>query len=206
LADRKPSSPALRTAPAGQEAGRARVLEAARALFEEKGAAGLSMRAIAARAGMPTMTVYGYFPGKTAIIRALWSLAFGPLFEAMTAAEAKAPHARGRLDAAARAYVDYWLAHADRYRMVFLVEDRRERADDGWFIDQTDVVASYMRFGPLIANARGEPGADRTAEAEALICALTGVAHMAITVSEYPWRAPAAYVDLLVEGVCRAAR
>ena len=87
--------------------------------------------------------------------------------------------------------------------MVFLVEDHREKTDEPWFIDQTDVVASYLRFGPLIAAARGQPQADCTAEAEALICGLTGIVHMAITVSEYPWKAPADYIRTIVGGFIR---
>lgn len=183
-----------------QEAGRQRVLEAARTLFEAKGVAGLSMRAIAAAAKMPTMTLYGYYPSKTAIVRALWSLAFDPLFAAMRAAEARAGDPADRLRISARTYVDYWLANPDLYRMVFLVEDRRDGDSDPWFIDETDVVSNYLMFGPMIAEARGQPEADCLREAEALICVLTGMAHMLITVSEYPWAPPAGYLDVVLAG------
>lgn len=200
MSDESDPVPTEKTA---REGGRARILDAARELFETKGAAGLSMRALAARAGMATMTVYGYFPSKTAVIRGLWSLAFGPLFQEMRAAENATAEPRARLLAVAKVYVDYWLRHPDRYRMVFLVEDRREKDDGPWFIDQTDVVASYLRFGPLIAAARGQPQADCIPEAEALICSLTGIAHLAITVSEYPWKAPADYIRTIVGGFIR---
>ena len=66
---------------------RERILGAARALFAAKGVAGLSIRRIAARAGLPAMTLYTYFPGKMGIVRALWSEAFGPLLQEMAAAE-----------------------------------------------------------------------------------------------------------------------
>ncbi|MBO9694584.1 MAG: hypothetical protein J7499_00125 [Sphingopyxis sp.] len=55
-----------------------------------------------------------------------------------------------------------------------------------------------MRFGLMIAAARGTPEVNCKVDAEALICALTGVAHMEITVSEYPWAKPADYVDTLL--------
>lgn len=180
------------------EAVTARVLEAARERFEAKGAAGLSIRAIAAHAGMPPMTLYSYFPSKSAIVRALWSEAFDPLIEEMRAAEAADDDPKARLRKVAQALVAYWLRFPDRYRIVFMIEDKREAGQHQWFIDETNVVASYMRFGPLIAAARGDPGGDYAREGEALICSLTGIVHMLVTVSEYPWVSSEAYVDVVV--------
>lgn len=182
---------------------RERIIAAAKGLFDEKGLAGISMRRIAALVGIPTMTLYGYFPSKTAIIRGLWSFAFDPVFAAMRQAEGEVGDPVVRLARVAKLYVDYWLAYPDRYRMVFLVEDRREGGDPNWFIDETDVTQSYMRLGPLIAEARGTPDADCTIEAEALICALTGIAHMKITVSEYPWSDANIYIDRLLRAFAR---
>lgn len=170
----------------------------AKALFEEKGVGGLSMRAIAARSGIPTMTLYGYFPSKTAIVRKLWTLAFEPLFAEMLRAERSHPEAGNQLRAVCLAYVDYWLRHPDHYRMVFLIEDRRDDETSRWYIEETDVIASYMRLAALIARASGKVEAECVADAEALICALNGIAHMAITVSEYRWRGPVDYIDRIL--------
>lgn len=182
---------------------RERIIDVAKTLFEEKGVEGMSMRAIASRVGIPTMTLYGYFPSKTAIIRGLWSFAFDPVFADMRQAEDTIADPVERLVRVAHIYVDYWIRHPDRYRMVFMVEDRREDDDPNWFIDETDVTQSYMRFGPMIAAARGTPEIDCKVDAEALLCALTGVAHMEITVSEYPWAKPADYVDTLLAAFTR---
>lgn len=43
------------------------VLDAALEVVRERGAGGLSMRAVARRLGVPTMTVYGYVPNKQAL-------------------------------------------------------------------------------------------------------------------------------------------
>jgi AcrR family transcriptional regulator len=180
------------------------ILAAATSLFEEKGAAGLSMRAIAAGAGIPTMTLYGYFPSKTSIIRALWTFAFDPLFSEMRAVELQEEDAKSRLRAVARTYVEYWLRFPDRYRMVFLIEDSRDSVEDRMFVGQSDVIASYLRFDPLIAEAIGAKR-DCSLEAEALICALTGIAHMTVTVSEYTWAPAARYVDIIVDGILTTA-
>lgn len=182
---------------------RERIIDVAKSLFKEKGVEGMSMRAIASRAGIPTMTLYGYFPSKTAIVRGLWSFAFDPLFADMRRAEDAIADPVERLTRVAHIYVDYWISHPDHYRMVFMVEDRREGDDPNWFVDESHVPASYMRFAPMIAAARGRPEADCRADAEALICALTGVAHMQITVSEYPWSKPADNVDRILAAFTR---
>jgi len=184
-----------------QEEARARILGAARELFQTGGVGALTVRAIAGKAGLPPMTLYGYFPGKTAIVRALWSEAFEPLIAEMAAVEAAEPDPKARLRKVAQALVDYWLKYPDRYRIVFLIEDRREGDDDRWFIEETDVVPAYSRFAPLIGAARGDPEGDYTREGEALLCGLTGIVHMLVTVSEYPWASGETYVDLVVRGV-----
>lgn len=181
---------------------RARILAAARDLFESAGAAGLSIRAIAARAAMPPMTLYSYFPSKSAIVRALWSEAFDPLVAEMRAVEAAEDDPKTRLRKVAQTLVAYWLRFPDRYRIVFLIEDKREPDDGQWFIEETDVVASYLRFAPLIAAARADPDGDYVREGEALICSLTGIVHMLVTVSEYPWGSSDAYVDVVVGAFC----
>jgi AcrR family transcriptional regulator len=186
-----------------QQQRRAHILEAARDLFEAEGVAGLSMRAIAKRAGMPPMTLYSYFPSKTAIVRALWSQAFTPLFVELEAAEAAETLPPARLRRVAHAFVDYWLRFPDRYKVVFLIQDRREGEADRWFIEETDVVPELLRFVRLIAAAQDDPDGDHTREAEALICALIGVTHMLVGIPEYRWAGSETYIDLILRAFVR---
>jgi TetR/AcrR family transcriptional repressor of uid operon len=53
------------------QAQRARILDAARRCFSERGFHGAGMAAIASTAGMSPGLIYRYFPGKAAIIRAI---------------------------------------------------------------------------------------------------------------------------------------
>lgn len=181
-----------------REEARERILDAARKLFAAKGVAGLSIRAIATRAGMPAMTLYTYFPGKMGIVRALWSEAFGPLFIEMEAAEKSETDPKARLRAVAQTMVDYWTRYSDRYKIVFLIEDRREKEDDKWFIEETEVIPTLFRFKDLIAAARNDPDGDYQREAEALICALIGITHLLVGVPEYPWKSSGTYIDVLM--------
>jgi AcrR family transcriptional regulator len=164
------------------------------------------MRRIAREAGIPTMTIYSHFPSRVAVIRGVWSLAFDPLFQKLDDVAAAHADPLERLIAVSAAYVGYWIAFPDFYRIVFLIEDRREDGDGDWFVSQSGVVGSYLRFADWIAQARmaqvaGAPDTDCTTEAEALISALTGVAHMCVTVSEYSWKSPETYAALIARGI-----
>ncbi|MGO4713334.1 TetR/AcrR family transcriptional regulator [Bradyrhizobium sp. 2TAF24] len=182
--------------------GQARILEAARQLFETDGVAGLSIRMIAKRAGMPAMTLYRYFPHKTAIVRALWSEAFAPLFVELDAAEAAETEPRARLRRVAQTFVDYWLRFPARYKVVFLIEDRRESEEDRWFIEETDVVPELRRFSRLLAALQDDTAADPAAAGEALFCALIGVTHLLVGMPEYRWASSQTYIDRILRGFC----
>ncbi|WP_204267114.1 hypothetical protein, partial [Escherichia coli] len=80
------------------------------------------------------MTLYRFFPHKTAIVRALWSEAFAPLFVELDAAEAAEIEPEAQLRKVAQTFVDYWLRFPARYKVVFLIQDRRETHEDRWFI------------------------------------------------------------------------
>jgi AcrR family transcriptional regulator len=185
-----------------RQEGRDRILAAARELFDAEGVGGLSVRMIAKRAGMPAMTLYSYFPSKMAIVRALWSEAFAPLFVELDAAEAGETEPKARLRKVAQTFVDYWLRFPGRYKVVFLIEDRREGDGDRWFIEETDVVPELLRFVRLIAAAQDDRADDRTREAEALICALIGIAHLLVGMPEYRWATSEDYVDLILRAFC----
>jgi AcrR family transcriptional regulator len=180
---------------------RAKILDAAKKLFLEEGLEALTMRRIAKAAGMATMTLYGYFPNKVALVRGVWTLAFTPLFEHLQQAAAAETDPRDRLEAACIAYAAYWIDSPDLYRVVFMIEDRRASGDEGWFVDEPGIVASYMQFADHIGAVTGEDEAACLTKGEALICALNGIAHMAVTVSEYPWAPPETYVRVLLKAV-----
>jgi len=63
-------------------------------------------------------------------VRALWSQAIAPRGGDLDAAEASETEPAAQLRKVARAFVGYWVKFPDRYKVVFLIEDRREREDD----------------------------------------------------------------------------
>lgn len=181
---------------------RGRVTQIAAQLFREEGISALSMRRIAGEARIPVMSLYDYFRSKNEIIRSIWDRFFAKCFDrvdrAMSACDGKA---RERLEIACRAYVRYWLDHPDEYRAVFMIEDTIE-SQEKYYVETSTILERYGVFAKLLAEHLG--AADMTSErlrerTVALICALTGICHMLVTVSEHSWPPP----DRLLEQTLR---
>ncbi|MEQ1440404.1 TetR/AcrR family transcriptional regulator [Fontimonas sp. SYSU GA230001] len=183
---------------------RARVIEVARALFAADGFEAVSMRRIAAAAGCAPMTLYGYFHSKNEILRYIWQGFFAELFERLAAAASRGD-AASRLRHACASYLDYWIEFPDRYRMVYLNQDRT-RAGEHYFAEASEVLDGYALFRTLIEAAQVEgtawPG-DGQQMGETLVCGLQGIAHALITIPEYPWSPPDRLLEPLLRVVLR---
>jgi AcrR family transcriptional regulator len=101
---------------------RARILDAARALFADRGYAGTSMRDLAEALGMTKAALYYHFPGKADILLALVE----PLLDEL---DAIAEHAGGGREASIRAYVGLLAARAPG--MIGLMSDPSAKRDIG---------------------------------------------------------------------------
>jgi AcrR family transcriptional regulator len=91
---------------ADSEATRRQILEAARALFREKGFEGATMREIAARVGLSLGAAYYYFPSKEAIVAAYYEQVQQQHLERATAAFADCQSLKDRLRAAYHTKLD----------------------------------------------------------------------------------------------------
>lgn len=183
---------------------RGRVTEIAALLFREEGLEALSMRRIAREAGVSVMSLYDYFRSKNEIIRSIWERFFSRCFERVDAAVAECGgKPRQRLEAACAAYTAYWLAHPDEYRAVFMIEDRVE-SQEKYYVEASNIVDRYAVFGRLLGELPGISGGDserlRT-RSVALICALNGICHMLVTVSEHSWPPPAQLLEQVLRMV-----
>lgn len=97
---------------------RDRILDAANEICAERGLEGLSVRAIAARAGLSTIGVYSHFNGKRGILAALFADGFARLGEAAQRAADNAPTER-LLEVVVNGYIDFHRDHAAHYRLMF---------------------------------------------------------------------------------------
>lgn len=103
-------------APSGADSGRERILAAAARLFREHGYAAVSLRAIAAEAGMQGGSLYHHFRGKEEIVGAVLDLGIQRVHEAVRAAlDALPPDAAigERIRCAVAAHLEALLSHSD---------------------------------------------------------------------------------------------
>lgn len=179
---------------------RMRILEAASTLFREHGYEGVSMRRIAADANCGAMTIYEYFPSKIDVLRHLWSGFFDEVFREVERA-ASARKGLRAVENAAKAYLDYWFKHPDRFRMVFLNEDRSERGEP-LFVEIAEVVG---RMQPIVeaivqGQARGEiVEGDPALLLQTLLCLVNGIALNLITIGEMKWKPRAALLRVALQ-------
>ncbi len=109
-----PRSPIGRRTPAAQV--RSSLVEAAREILEEKGPVGLTVRAVAAAAGVAPMGVYNHFDGKDGLLSAAVSDGFAEFAQTISTTE---NDPTDRLLASGRAYRAFALANPTLYSLMF---------------------------------------------------------------------------------------
>lgn len=185
------------------EAAKRRIVGVARELFWNEGYQAVSMRGLAKAAGCTPATLYAYFENKAAILQHIWMDFFDALFDSLDIIAATTSDPARRLHTLAVHYIDYWLAHPDRYRMVFMTEGVSQ-TDVGQFLDTRRIARRYGVFFQAVADGIPDT-ADQAAEVkrrtDALICVLNGIVHNRITISAYDWTAPEDLLGLLLPGV-----
>lgn len=106
---------------------RQRILDAAHAIFAESGLAGLSVRAIATRAGLSTIGVYSHFKGKRGILLALYADGFARLGDAADIPPQVADGA-DLVPLLVNRYIDFHRDHPAHYQLMFGM-DRSQLGD-----------------------------------------------------------------------------
>lgn len=177
-----------------------KIIETAQFLFITEGYPSVSMRRIAAKAGMGTMTLYKYFPNKNAILHHLWASFFDELFALIKEEIHKEKCARSKLKQLCMVYLGYWVEHKDRFRIVFLNEDRASSSDE-FFINHANIAEEMLLVvGPLMQDlGKSSNPESMMVFLESLMCFVHGIALNVITISEYQWRDYERYVDLFLD-------
>jgi AcrR family transcriptional regulator len=124
-------------------ANKAEILKAATALFMEQGAAGLNVRAIAAKAGVSTIGVYSHFDGKHGLLEALYVDGFSQLGDAVATNGGDADPQAAIMNAVDR-YLMFSLTNSSHYSLMF---------DSGSMAYQPSAAAdnaARLAFGKLV--------------------------------------------------------
>src|SRR5690349_18773219 len=102
---------------------RERILRAARRHFAKGGAAGLSLRQVAAQVGVTPMAIYRHFPGKDGLLEALVLDALDLWSERLAALNHEDP--LQWLVALGDAFLDFALEEPRRFEAAFLVPSKK---------------------------------------------------------------------------------
>jgi AcrR family transcriptional regulator len=156
---------------------KARLCDVAEGLFAEHGAANVSMRQIAAALGVSPMTPYRYFAGRDDILAEVRIRGFQRFAALLEAAHANTPgDAAARAAAMGRAYVDFALANANTYRLMFDLHQSEDTADTPLGRAVARARATLSAYGDgLIASGMAE------AEARAMEGLIWSALHGAVT-------------------------
>ncbi len=167
------------------------------------------MRGVAKEAGCSPAALYTLFPHKRALLRNIWEEAFSALDDALEKAARGKRRPVETLKRLGRAFVDFWLAHPDHFRAIFLIEDRVVEPGELYFIDTSqslEKLVGLFRKAVVEAIAAGEIARDDPKmTVELIFCALHGVTAGLIAMPEYPWGKPARLAsrmtDVLMAGL-----
>lgn len=111
-----------RITPEAREAFRNELIGIARHIFLTEGYAAVTIRRITATAGVTPMAFYWYFDNKDALLTLIWDEIILESAGLCAAVAQQHDSALDRVVAYFQCFVDYWLAHRDYFRFIFLNE------------------------------------------------------------------------------------
>jgi len=168
---------------------RARILDAAWSLFTETGFDGLSMRAVAARAGMSAGAIYRYFPAKSDLAVALWQEGARGLEDRLRHIVAGAGDPVEALRALAQAYADFALEDPAMFRMLFFADGGHEFDVGG----ATSAFTSYYLARECVERAIAQGRfavTDADLATQTLWAAIHGVISLRMICVDFPFCEP----------------
>lgn len=132
------------------------ILEAATALFEQRGYEGFSLRQVAEGIGYTATTIYLYFKDKDELLLAVCAEGFAGFGAALQQAANSTTDPASRIREIGRAYVNFGLTHPVHYRVMFmqtpdfvLSAANQPREDTNSYQIFLDAVTSAMRAGVI---------------------------------------------------------
>lgn len=143
---------------------RNRIRSAAGEIYQEQGVGALSVRSIAARAGVSTGLLYSYFDDVSDLMQTLWSRPVAEFSRRVTTIEEAQPEPISRIEALLTGYVAWAHEHPDVYRGVLLLvrpptsSDPERRELDSLPLHRAlrDAVTEAQRTGRVRVGDPGE--------------------------------------------------
>jgi AcrR family transcriptional regulator len=161
------------------------ILDAAGALFAERGFERFSLRQVAERVGYTPTTIYLYFADKEELLFEVAGEGFAQFGARLQAAYDGAEGPTARLEAIGRAYIDFGLERPVHYRLMFMERpeflSRPRTAQGGATIDSFGVL--FRTVEELQAAGYAADGDPRTV-AQLLWSGVHGIVALAISMPD----------------------
>ena len=165
---------------------RRRIRQAAAELHREEGLAALSVRAIAARAGVSTGLLYSYFANLSELLRTLWLGPIADLGRSLGEVEAAEIDPVVRIERLLDTYVDFVVEHPDVHRgLLLFVRPPNSPSPERGDPDELRLHATLRRaIGEAQASGAVRAG-DPTVLAELLWSGVHGAHALPINIDTY---------------------
>ena len=189
------------------------LLSAALALFIEGGLEAVTMRAVATQVGVSAMTPYRYFEDKGHLLRGIWQYVLSAAWQQMLAASQGLADAQDRIRAQVNAFIDYWEANPQHYRLVYMTEQTTRRDEQGKLatlpIYASVLEASLDASRDLAQRVGGDPAHAKLAS-DIRFMMVSGYLHARLVNRRYPWTAVdvlrPAFIELTLEAMASCLR
>ena len=189
------------------------LVAAALALFTEGGLEAVTMRAVATQVGVSAMTPYRYFEDKGHLLRGIWQHVLGAAWQGMLAASQGLPDVRDRIRAQVNAFVDYWEANPQHYRLVYMTEQATRRTEQETLAAlpiYTSVLEGSLSASRELAEHIGGDPAHAKLASDIRFMMVSGYLHARLVNRRYPWgpveALRPAFVELVIEAMASCLR
>lgn len=113
------SQPRLRRRGAARDELREQILHAVSKLHNEGGYGAVTMRSVADAVGVSAMSLYRYFPNKSALLESVWATVLEDSLKEVRARCRPADPPCQRLRGLYEAYAQFWIARPQDFKLVF---------------------------------------------------------------------------------------
>lgn len=186
------------------------LLAAAMGLFADGGLDAVTMRAVAEQVGVSVMTPYRYFADKAELLRGLWQSVLRDTCDEMRAAVEEQRGGRARQRAMIEAFVGYWEAHPDHFRLVYQTDRVTQHAPKVGLTEMPVYAEMLQLVQDVTADVAREIGAGTEHQklaGDVRFAMMLGYLQAALVNRRYPWSEAAllrrTYIDEVMAAVER---